>query len=84
MRTNGIGTVPMLIAVLSAVVGCQTDRPATNVGASVAAQATISSRDALIARAKSLELDTLYVPPPGDPLEHHTAGFAKVMCSARC
>ena len=36
----------------------------------------------LIARAKSLELDTPYVPPPGDPLEHHAAGFAKVMCSA--
>jgi len=38
--------------------------------------------DSLIARAKSLELDTPYVPPPGDPLEHHAAGFAKVMCSA--
>jgi hypothetical protein len=25
----------------------------------------------LIARAKSLELDTPYVPPPGDPLAHH-------------
>jgi CubicO group peptidase (beta-lactamase class C family) len=38
--------------------------------------------DPLIARAKSLELNTPYVPPPGDPLEHHTAGFAKIMCSA--
>ena len=38
--------------------------------------------DALVARAKSLELDTPYVPPPGDPLEHHTSGFAKIMCSA--
>jgi CubicO group peptidase (beta-lactamase class C family) len=38
--------------------------------------------DSLIARAKSLELDTPYVAPPGDPLEHHAAGFAKVMCSA--
>ena len=38
--------------------------------------------DALIARAKSLELNTPYMPPPGDPLEHHAAGFAKVMCSA--
>src|SRR5215475_1921131 len=38
--------------------------------------------EALIARARSLELDTPYVPPPGDPLEHHTVGFAKVMCSA--
>jgi hypothetical protein len=36
----------------------------------------------LIARAKSLELDTPYVPPPGDPLAHHAAGYAKVMCSA--
>jgi CubicO group peptidase (beta-lactamase class C family) len=36
----------------------------------------------LIARAKALELDTPYVAPPGDPLEHHAAGFAKVMCSA--
>src|SRR5213592_2700660 len=48
-------------------------------GTAAAAQAT---KDALIARAKSFELDTPYVPPPGDPLEHHTAGFAKVMCSA--
>jgi CubicO group peptidase (beta-lactamase class C family) len=38
--------------------------------------------DPLIARAKSLELNTPYVPPPGDAVEHHTAGFAKVMCSA--
>src|SRR2546425_7624828 len=40
------------------------------------------SREALIARAKSFELDTPYVPPPGDALEHHTAGYAKTMCSA--
>ena len=40
------------------------------------------SREAMIARAKSLELDTPYVPPPGDPLEHHASGYAKVMCSA--
>ena len=45
-------------------------------------QATVSSRDALIARAKSLELNTPYVPPPGDPLEHHTSGYGKIMCSA--
>ncbi len=46
------------------------------------AQAQPPTRDALIARAKSLELATPYVPPPGDPLTHHAAGFAKVMCSA--
>jgi hypothetical protein len=38
--------------------------------------------DELIARAKSFELGTLYVPPPGDPLAYHAAGYAKVMCSA--
>ena len=37
---------------------------------------------ALVARAKALELDTPYVPPPGDPLEHHAAGLAKVIASA--
>jgi CubicO group peptidase (beta-lactamase class C family) len=36
----------------------------------------------LVERAKALELDTPYVPPPGDPLEHHASGFAKIMCSA--
>jgi CubicO group peptidase (beta-lactamase class C family) len=41
-----------------------------------------STRAALIARARSLELNTPYVAPPGDPLVHHASGFAKVMCSA--
>lgn len=49
-------------------------------GATAAAQAPVN--DPLIARAKSFELDTPYVPPPGDPLTHHAAGYAKVMCSA--
>ena len=50
--------------------------------ATTGSQAPASATDALIARAKSLELNTPYVPPPGDPLEHHTSGFAKIMCSA--
>jgi CubicO group peptidase (beta-lactamase class C family) len=41
-----------------------------------------STREALVARAKALELETPYEPPPGDALHHHTAGFAKVLCSA--
>ena len=46
-------------------------------------QSTIASpRDGLLTRADSLELETEYVPPPGDSLEHHTAGFAKILCSA--
>jgi CubicO group peptidase (beta-lactamase class C family) len=36
----------------------------------------------LLARAKAVELPTPYTPPPGDPLSHHTAGFAKTLCSA--
>jgi len=36
----------------------------------------------LLRRAALLELDTDYVPPPGDPLVHHTSGFAKTLCSA--
>ena len=46
---------------------------------SAASQAQL---DELIARAKSFELDTPYVPPAGDPLAHHAAGYAKVICSA--
>jgi CubicO group peptidase (beta-lactamase class C family) len=40
------------------------------------------SQAAMLARDKALELPTPYVPPPGNPLEHHAAGFAQIMCSA--
>jgi hypothetical protein len=82
MRTFGTGTVPLLIVILLSAVGCEPKTPAANADAPAAQRASISPRDALVARAKSLELDTPYVPPPGDPLEHHTAGYAKIMCSA--
>jgi CubicO group peptidase (beta-lactamase class C family) len=36
----------------------------------------------MLARARALELDTPYVPPPGDPMSHRAAGYAKVLCSA--
>ncbi len=36
----------------------------------------------LIARAATFELDTEYTPPPGEELHHHTAGFARTLCSA--
>jgi CubicO group peptidase (beta-lactamase class C family) len=45
-------------------------------------QPSAPGKDALIARAKALELATAYEPPPGDPLSHHAAGFAKTLCSA--
>ena len=39
-------------------------------------------RAAMLARAAEAELDTEYEAPPGDALWHHTAGFAKTLCSA--
>ena len=38
-------------------------------------------RAALIARGESLELPGEWAIPPGDPLSHATAGFAKILCS---
>jgi CubicO group peptidase (beta-lactamase class C family) len=49
---------------------------------SVVLTSQASQDEFLIKRAKSLELSTPYVPPPGDALDHHTAGFAKIICSA--
>jgi len=55
----------------------------TCIGLSVTLVAQVpDARQVLIARAKSLELNTTYVPPPGDPLEHYASGYAKIMCSA--
>jgi CubicO group peptidase (beta-lactamase class C family) len=70
------------ILAVSAATGCRQSSPDAKAGTPVPTQQPASARDALIARAKSLELDTPYAPPPGDPLEHHAAGFAKTMCSA--
>lgn len=81
MRMRTIATA-LALTVCTAAIGYQAETPAVKAGALAPPQASVSSRDALIARAKSLELNTPYVPPPGDPLEHHTSGFAKIMCSA--
>ena len=59
------------VFLLIAIIGCQS-----------AEQKREAQRRMMLARADSLELPTVYVPPPGDALEHHTAGFAKIMCSA--
>jgi CubicO group peptidase (beta-lactamase class C family) len=37
--------------------------------------------ESIIERGKRLELDTEYVPPPGDPDSHFTMGFARTLCS---
>ncbi len=81
MRTHAIGRALLLTAVAAATMGCDRNSPDAKVGVAPA-PAAATSLEALIARARSLERPTPDVPPPGDPLEHHTAGFAKVMCSA--
>src|SRR3989454_10586499 len=81
MRMHTIATA-LALTVCTAASGYQPETPQVNRAPPAPPQAPVSSRDALIARAKSLELNTPYVPPPGDPLEHHTSGFAKIMCSA--
>jgi len=63
-----------VVILLTVPLACQEGAPGE--------ETTPSAREALLARAESLELDTEYVPPPGDALEHHTSGFAKILCSA--
>jgi CubicO group peptidase (beta-lactamase class C family) len=73
--------VTMLL--LAFVVDAQAQRLTTvTTKSALSAPDPAPSPAALISRAKALELDTPYVAPPGDPLEHHAAGFAKVICSA--
>jgi CubicO group peptidase (beta-lactamase class C family) len=64
-----------LVALL--ILGCSEPPPAEPV-----ATPEPGSEEALVARAKSFEIASEYTPPPGDALEHHTAGFAKTLCSA--
>ena len=52
------------------------------VAAAEAGQPPADSLASMLARAEAAELDTEYVAPPGDPLSHHIAGFAKTLCSA--
>ena len=52
------------------------------VAPSAEAQPPAASLAEMLARAEAVELDTEYVAPPGDPLSHHIAGFAKTLCSA--
>ena len=69
-------TVPALCVLLSLFsLACQGS------GSEEAPGTEMSAREAMLARAAELELDTEYVPPPGDPLHHHTSGFAKILCT---
>jgi len=56
--------------------------PAEQAAAPAAPAPELPATEALIARARALELNTPYEPVPGSALEHHTSGYAKTMCSA--
>ena len=60
--------------------GQEADVPAAP--AAPAAESTADERMAqLIERGRSLEIPGEWALPPGDPLVHATAGFAKILCS---
>jgi CubicO group peptidase (beta-lactamase class C family) len=65
----------IVLAVL--VFGCS--QPA---GESAVPESQAAPAETIIERANRLELDTGYVSPPGDPMAHHTMGFAQTLCSA--
>lgn len=77
-----VRSIALFAVCVTATLVCAHPQAADSKPGKTAAPLELPARDALIARAKSLELNTPYVPPPGDPLEHNTAGFAQIMCSA--
>ncbi|HTK29763.1 MAG TPA: serine hydrolase [Vicinamibacterales bacterium] len=83
------GTAAVLALAAPLLAGCSRSPAAAPAAAAAPSSAPVltprtplPSREALIARAKPFELPTPYVPPPGDPLEHDTSGYAKTLCSA--
>ena len=66
---------------LALISGCS--RPAEETAApEPQAETATEPGETIIERANRLELDTEYVPPPGDPMAHNTMGFARTLCSA--
>ena len=79
MKSSRFGL--LYLCVSSLVLGCS--ELAEKTAAPVAqAETAVASEETIVERANRLELDTEYVPPPGDPMEHHTMGFARTLCSA--
>lgn len=74
------GALPLAFAAAPASGGAA--QPAPVSCDALPSSAQLPATAALNARARCLELDTPYVPPPGDVLEHYTSGYAKTMCSA--
>ncbi len=79
MRSNAYVGFLFVVAFLSSV-AC--GGPETAVSGTVEESGTQEAQSVLATRAAELELDTEYTPPPGEALHHHTAGFARTLCSA--
>jgi len=75
VTTSRSGWLPVLMCLLS-VTACGGD------GGGRPAPAEENPLAAVIARGDSLQIPGEWTPPPGDPLELSTAGFAKILCSA--
>jgi len=71
------GPVMAVLALSLWLGGCSSDVPPLP-----ASDSPEALRAAVIARAASLEIPGPTEIPPGDPLQHHTSGFAKTLCSA--
>ncbi len=71
-KSHAISTAACAVLIL---IGCQGQPDATTDDQAADQMAM------LLARADSLEIPGDWVLPPGDPLAHATAGFAKILCS---
>ena len=80
MRHLPLALALLLLPVLLPLWGC-VEPPETDPAAEAAQMDAEDARESMLERARELELDTEYEPPPGDRLHHHTAGFAKILCS---
>ncbi len=65
------------IAISFSLTGCQ-----QTASKEAAVDTKAAAKAKMLMRADSFEIKTEYVGPPGNALEHHTAGYAKIMCSA--
>ena len=69
------------VLLLLAMTGCATPDRDVYVPSVASPPKEPLNREARVARAKALEFPTEYVAPPGDPMSHHAAALARVVCA---
>jgi CubicO group peptidase (beta-lactamase class C family) len=83
MNDSGRARRNVMGLLISLAIGgaCQASSPTQSPPAPASTPAA-AKREALLRRAKNLELKgSPYAPPPGDPLQHQAAALAKAVCS---